>query len=520
MDPTTLALAVAVFTSVIVGLVGLLTVAKSQLVAEGTVTIKVNGEKEFQVEPGQSLLSAMASQQVFIPSACGGGGTCAMCKCHVLEGGGDVLPTEVGQLSLRERKEHVRLSCQVKVKQDLTIRVPDDVFGVKKFEGKVISNSNVATFIKELVVALPAGEEMDFEPGGYIQIDVPKYACSFREFDIDQQYHEDWDRFRFWDLKAANDEDGVFRAYSMANYPAEGDIVMLNIRIATPPRGIDVPPGLCSSYVFNLKPGDAITMSGPYGEFEINPTDREMIYVGGGAGMAPLRSQLYHLFNTLKTGRKVSYWYGARSKREIFYEEEFRALERGLPELPIRDRAVRSARGRRVGRSGGVHPSDRDRPLLGQTRRSRGLRVLLLRASLDAQGGAQDVATTSGCRPRTSASTTSADPCSSRGSCSRASIGGAPPTPWCTPCTGRRSAPPGRRSGVGRGRMWRRPSRPYRECWARSISACRPGETTPSCKRCDAVAGSWSAKRPRRWFGRRCRSHRQPVVRSIRRSSP
>ena len=331
MEVATMLAAVAVFTFVIVGLVGLLTVARSQLVAEGTVTVTVNGDQQFQVEPGQSLLSALASQQVFIPSACGGGGTCAMCKCKVTDGGGDVLPTEVGQLSLRERKDQVRLSCQVKVKQDLQIELPDEVFGVQKFEGKVISNMNVATFIKELVVALPEGQEMDFEPGGYIQIDVPRYSCSFRDFDIDKEYHEDWDRFKFWDLKASNDEDDVFRAYSMANYPAEGNIVMLNIRIATPPRGMDVPPGLCSSYVFNLKPGDTITMSGPYGEFAINPTDREMIYVGGGAGMAPLRSQLYHLFNTLKTGRKVSYWYGARSKREIFYEEEFRALERNFP---------------------------------------------------------------------------------------------------------------------------------------------------------------------------------------------
>ncbi|MBX2796615.1 MAG: NADH:ubiquinone reductase (Na(+)-transporting) subunit F [Myxococcales bacterium] len=331
MDPTTLLLAVAVFTVVIVGLVGLLTAAKSQLVAEGTVTVLVNGERSVEVEPGQTLLSAMASQQIFIPSACGGGGTCAMCKCRVIEGGGDVLPTEVGQLSLRERKEDVRLSCQVKIKQDLKIEVPEEVFGVKKFAGTVISNANVATFIKELVVQLPDDVEMDFEPGGYIQIDVPLYNCTFRDFDIDEKYHEDWDRFKFWDIKAFNDEEGVFRAYSMANCPAEGNIVMLNIRIATAPRGMDVPPGVCSSYVFNLKPGDKITMSGPYGEFAINETEREMIYVGGGAGMAPLRSQLYHLFNTLKTGRKVSYWYGARSKREIFYEEEFRAIEREYP---------------------------------------------------------------------------------------------------------------------------------------------------------------------------------------------
>lgn len=331
MDPLTLTLAVVVFTTVIVGLVGVLMVARSQLVAEGEVSVLVNGEKEVRVAPGQSLLSAMASQQIFIPSACGGGGTCAMCKCRVTDGGGDVLPTEIGQLSLRERKEQVRLACQLKVKQDLKIELPEEIFGVKKFRGEVVSNANVATFIKELVVRLPDGMEMDFEPGGYIQIDVPRYSCTFRDFDIDEIYHADWDHFKFWDIKAGNDEDDVFRAYSMANCPAEGNIVMLNIRIATPPRGMDVPPGLCSSYVFNLKPGDKITMSGPYGEFAINETEREMIYVGGGAGMAPLRSQLYHLFNTLKTGRKVSYWYGARSKREIFYEEEFRAIEREYP---------------------------------------------------------------------------------------------------------------------------------------------------------------------------------------------
>lgn len=331
MDFVTLGLAISVFTVVIVGLVGVLAAARSQLVAQGEVSVLINGEKEVKVAPGQSLLSAMASQQIFIPSACGGGGTCAMCKCKVTDGGGDVLPTEVGQLSLRERKDQVRLSCQLKVKQDLKIELPEEVFGVQKFEGKVISNMNVATFIKELVVELPEGSEMDFEPGGYIQIDVPKFSCTFRDFDVEEQYREDWDRFGLWDIKAGNDEEGVFRAYSMANYPAEGNIVMLNIRIATPPRGMDVPPGVCSSYVFNLKPGDTITMSGPYGEFAINPTEREMIYVGGGAGMAPLRSQLYHLFNTLKTGRKISYWYGARSSREIFYEEEFRALERQFP---------------------------------------------------------------------------------------------------------------------------------------------------------------------------------------------
>ena len=330
---TIVGLSLVVFTGVILGLITILTLAKKQLVAEGEVDILVNDDPDRspKVEPGQTLLSALASAKIFVPSACGGGGTCAMCKCQVLEGGGDVLPTEVGQLSLKERKENWRLACQVKVKQDMKVRVPDEVFGVQRFQGVVKSNHNVATFIKEFVIQLPEGVTLDFEPGGYVQIDVPKYRCTFRDFDIEEEYQPDWDHFKFWDIKAWNDEDDVFRAYSMANHPAEGDIVMLNIRIATPPRGMDVPPGLCSSYIFNLKPGDPVTLSGPYGEFHINETEREMIYVGGGAGMAPLRSHLFHLFHTLKTGRKVSYWYGARSMREIFYEDHFRAIEKEFP---------------------------------------------------------------------------------------------------------------------------------------------------------------------------------------------
>ena len=337
MSPAELAtfvgVAVAVFTLVILALVTVLAVARKQLVPEGNVRILINDDPDRSpnVPPGQSLLSALAAERIFIPSACGGGGTCGMCKCQVLEGGGDVLPTETGQLSLRERKDNFRLACQVKVKQDMKIRIPEEVFGVKKFEATVISNHNVATFIKEFVVKLPEGVNLDFEPGGYIQIDVPKYSCTFRDFDVEEKFRGDWDHFKLWDLKAGNDEDGVFRAYSMANHPAEGNIVMLNIRIATPPRGMDVPPGVCSSYIFSLKPGDKVTLSGPYGEFHIQDTDREMIYVGGGAGMAPLRSHIFHLFHTLKTGRKVSYWYGARSKREIFYEEDFRAIEREFP---------------------------------------------------------------------------------------------------------------------------------------------------------------------------------------------
>jgi Na+-transporting NADH:ubiquinone oxidoreductase subunit F len=328
---TFVGVSVAVFTSVILALVSVLAVAKSQLVEDGEVTVLINDDPDRspKVQPGQTLLSALAAQKIFIPSACGGGGTCAMCKCQVLEGGGDVLPTEVGQLSLRERKDNVRLACQLKVKQDMKIRIPDDVFGVKKFESTVVSNHNVATFIKEFVVRLPDGMNLDFEPGGYIQIDVPKYLTPFREFDIEEEYYEDWDSYDVWQYTGINEEEGVYRAYSMANHPAEGNIVMLNIRIATPPRGLNVPPGVCSAFIFGRKPGDKVTISGPYGEFHINDTDREMIYVGGGAGMAPLRSHIFHLFHTLKTrDRKVSYWYGARSLREMFYEEDFRAIER------------------------------------------------------------------------------------------------------------------------------------------------------------------------------------------------
>ena len=329
----TFALSVVVFTVIILVLVGILLVARKSLVSEGEVLILINNDPERspKVPAGQTLLSALAGHQIFVPSACGGGGTCAMCKCKILEGGGDVLPTESGHLTLKERKNNVRLACQVKVKQDMKIEIDEEVFGVKRFVGTVKSNNNVATFIKEFVVQLPEGVELEFESGGYIQIDVPQYEVKFSDFEIDEQYRGDWEHFKFFDLVGKNDEDDVNRAYSMANHPAEGDIVMLNIRIATPPRGADCRPGLCSSYIFSLKPGDEVTLSGPYGEFAINETEREMIYVGGGAGMAPLRSQLFHLFHTLKSKRKVSYWYGARSLREVFYEEEFRAIEREFP---------------------------------------------------------------------------------------------------------------------------------------------------------------------------------------------
>ena len=311
-------------------LVVLIGIAEKKLLPQGDAKILINGddEKSPTVKPGSSLLSSLASHNVFIPSACGGGGTCSQCKCQVLSGGGDILPTEVSHFSRAEIKDNYRLACQVKVKGDMEVKIPDEIFSIKKWECTVKSNDNVATFIKELVLELPNGEILDFESGGYIQIDVPEYELKYSEFDIENQYREDWDKFKMWDLIARNDNPEEFRAYSMANHPAEGNIVMLNVRIAhPPPQQWDAPPGIASSYIFNLKPEDKVTISGPYGEFFIKDTNREMVYVGGGAGMAPLRSHLFHLFHTLKTGRKVSYWYGARSKREMFYDDHFKAIE-------------------------------------------------------------------------------------------------------------------------------------------------------------------------------------------------
>jgi len=327
-----LGLAILVFSGVILVLVGLLTVARSQLVASGEVTIVVNGERQLKVAPGSSLMATLAGQKLFIPSACGGGGTCGQCRCKVFDGGGEALPTETGILSLREIKDGLRLGCQVKVKQDMTIEVPEEVFGVRKWECTVRSNDNVATFIKELVLELPAGEVINFESGGYIQIDIPQYAgLSYQKFDVQEEYRGDWDKFKLWDFVANNHQE-CFRAYSMANHPAEGNIVMLNVRIASPPpRNPNVPPGIASSYIFNLKSGDKAMISGPYGEFFIQETQREMVYIGGGAGMAPLRSHLFHLFHTLKSGRRVSYWYGARSLREMFYWEHFLEIEKNFP---------------------------------------------------------------------------------------------------------------------------------------------------------------------------------------------
>jgi len=339
-------LAVVVFVVVILSLAFGLIYARKRLVPQGDVKIIINGDEEnpLLVQPGSSLLSALSDRNIFLPSACGGGGTCAMCECHVDEGGGDVLPTEMNHLTRKEAAEHKRLACQVKVRQDMKIRVPEEVFGIKKWECEVVSNYNVASFIKEFVVRLPEGESLDFQSGGYIQIDVPKITVDFKDMDITahpehhgddpNKFQSEWDKFKLWDLKMVNDEE-QFRAYSMANHPAEGNIVMLNIRIATPPwdraknNWMAVNPGVCSSYVFSLKPGDKCVVSGPYGEFFIKPTKKEMVYIGGGAGMAPLRSHLFHLFHMLKTrDRKVSFWYGGRTRRELFYIEQFRQIEK------------------------------------------------------------------------------------------------------------------------------------------------------------------------------------------------
>ena len=329
-------ISIIVFVLIILLLVALLHYAKSKLLPQGEVTLKIN-EEEYKIDPGGTILSTLANQDIFLPSACAGGGTCGMCKCQVFEGGGEILPTETGFFTRREQLNNWRLGCQVKIRQDMVIGIPEEVMGIKKWECEVISNHNVATFIKEFVVKLPEGERLEFRSGGYIQIDVPKIEVDFsKDIIVEQQFKDEWDKFGMWNLKMKNTEE-TYRAYSMANHPAEGNIVMLNIRIATPPwdkaKGnfMKVNPGICSSYIFSRKPGDKVMVSGPYGEFFIKKSEKEMVYIGGGAGMAPLRSHILHLFNTEKTKRKVSYWYGARSKREVFYEDEFRVIEKKFP---------------------------------------------------------------------------------------------------------------------------------------------------------------------------------------------
>lgn len=333
----TVILAIAVFTTVILLLTLIITFSEKKLVQSGDVTIDINDERKLTVESGATLLDTLTSNEILLPSACGGQGTCGVCKCKVYEGGGDILPTETGHVSRKEAKEGERLACQVKVKNDMKIGVPEEIFSIKKWDCEVVSNNCVATYITEFIVKLPEGETIDFKPGGYIQIEAPKFDIDFsKDVIIDKKFCDEWECNGLFDLKLRTTEETV-RAYSMANHPAEGNIVMLNVRIATPPWDrkknsfMNVPPGLMSSYIFSLKPGDKVTISGPYGEFFMKDTDREMVYIGGGAGMAPLRSHIFHLFHTLKTNRKVSYWYGARSKKEIFYEDEFRKIEKEFP---------------------------------------------------------------------------------------------------------------------------------------------------------------------------------------------
>ena len=333
---TILLVSVGIFLVVTLLLVIVLLVAKSKLVPSGNVKLTINGEKEAEVPIGGTLLSTLQGENIYLSSACGGSGSCGQCRCRVVEGGGEILPTETGFFSRKEQKEHWRLACQTKVKEDMQVIVPESVFGVKEWECEVVSNRNVSTFIKEFVVKLPEGEVMNFQSGSYAQITIPPYDIKYADYDIDEKFRGDWDHFDMWSLTCKNDTETI-RAYSMANYPAEGNIITLNVRIATPPmdrathKWLPVSPGISSSYIFSLKPGDKVRMSGPYGDFHIQDTDAEMLYIGGGAGMAPLRAQILHLFRTLHTGRKVSYWYGARSKKEIFYEEDFREIEKQFP---------------------------------------------------------------------------------------------------------------------------------------------------------------------------------------------
>ena len=337
METKVIIVAIVVFLLLILVFVALLLFAKAKLTPSGTVKIDINdGEKQLEVNPGSSLLSTLANEKIFLPSACGGKGSCGMCKCQVLSGGGQILPTEVGFFSRKQQMNNWRLGCQVKVKEDLKIHVPESILSIKKWECTVVSNRNISTFLKEFVVKLPEGENLKFKSGGYIQIDIPACDVDYKDIEVDEKYRGDWERMKMFDLKMHNPAQ-TFRAYSMANSPAEGNIIMLNIRIATPPfdRAIggfkNVNPGISSSYVFSRKPGDKVTISGPYGEFFLKDTNNEMMFIGGGAGMAPMRSHIFNLFHTMHTDRKVSFWYGARSLKEAPYKHEFDEIQEQNP---------------------------------------------------------------------------------------------------------------------------------------------------------------------------------------------
>ena len=324
-----LILGVVSFTGVVLLLVLVIIFARSRLVSTGSVNIEINDDpaNTISVPAGSKLLQTLAENKIFLSSACGGGGTCSQCKCLVMDGGGSILPTEESHFTSKEQNEGWRLSCQVAVKNDLKIKIPDEVFGVKEWECEVISNDNVATFIKELILKLPEGEEVNFKAGGYVQLEAPAYEdLSYKAFDVDNEYHSDWDKFKIWDNVANNDEP-IIRAYSMANYPEEKGVLKFNIRIASPPPGSDVPPGLMSSWVFNLRAGDKVRVFGPFGEFFARKTDAEMVFVGGGAGMAPMRAHIFDQLLRINTNRKITFWYGARSLREMFYVDEFDKLQ-------------------------------------------------------------------------------------------------------------------------------------------------------------------------------------------------
>jgi Na+-transporting NADH:ubiquinone oxidoreductase subunit F len=324
-------LGVMMFTVIVLLLVAVILSARAKLVSSGSVQIVINGEKTVETEAGGKLLQTLAANEVFLSSACGGGGTCAQCKCIVTDGGGSMLPTEEAHFTKGEAREGWRLSCQVPVKQDMVVEVPEEVFGVKKWETTVESNPNMATFIKELTLRLPDGESVDFRAGGYVQLECPPFEINFSDFDIEEQYRGDWEHFKFFDFKCINKEDTI-RAYSMANYPEEQGVVKFNIRIATPPPGTTgINPGIMSSYAFNLKPGDKVTVYGPFGEFFAKETDAEMVFVGGGAGMAPMRSHIFDQLKRLKSDRKISFWYGARSLKELFYKEDYDSLAAEFP---------------------------------------------------------------------------------------------------------------------------------------------------------------------------------------------
>ena len=328
---------VIVFLIVTLILVGMLLFAKAKLTPKGEVKVDINhGEKELVTEPGSTLLATLGNNKIFLPSACGGKGSCGMCRCQVESGAGSILPTETGFFSYKQQHDNWRLACQVKVKENIEMSVPEEVLGIKKWECEVVSNRNISTFLKEFVVKLPEGENLKFKSGGYIQIDVPAIDVDFKTFDIDEKYKADWERMKMFDLKMHNPE-ATYRAYSMANSPAEGNIIMLNIRIATPPfdKAIggfaNVNPGICSSYIFSRKPGDKVSISGPYGEFFLRDTNNEMMFIGGGAGMAPMRSHIFNLFHTMHTDRKVTFWYGARALQEAPYVDEFNKIQEENP---------------------------------------------------------------------------------------------------------------------------------------------------------------------------------------------